>query len=175
MKKVPQPLFLLVFALLLALAAHGQQIANTPDSIYEDFSKAYAEGDVTILEKLYVEDAVLLNLYDDSNPNSIQGNTTIQNYFSKFFKQVEKNGQTTRLVFKIMDRQNLGDTILDNGFYELTYTAADSSEIKSYGKLSTVLVLDQGLWKFKVDANTNTDEAEYKAATSTSGPEPKGP
>ncbi len=164
-------LFLFVFASVGML--YAQRTANTPNSIYENFSEAYHEMDANILEKLYVKDAVLLNLYDQSTPNSIHGNQTIQNYFSKFFEQVEKNGQTMRLVFKITNRKDLGKSILDNGFYELTYVQSDSSEIKTYGKLSTILILEEGLWKFKVDANTNTEETEYLQAKTDGMRQPK--
>ncbi len=163
--------FLCVFAFVEML--HAQRTANTPNSIYENFSKAYIEMDGGILEELYVKDAVLLNLYDQSNPNSIHGNKAIQNYFSKFFEQVKKNGQTMRLVFKITDREDLGETILDNGFYELTYFEQDGSEIKTHGKLSTIIKMEDGLWKFMVDANTNTEEAEYRKANTNKVTQPK--
>ncbi len=173
MKNAFYPLFLVIFVFVTAGTVHAQRTANTPNNIYENFSKAYLELDAGILEQLYVKDAVLLNLYDQSNPNSIHGNQTIQNYFSKFFKQVEKNGQTMRLVFKITNREDLGEKILDNGFYELTYFQPDGSETKTHGKLSTILKMEDALWKFMVDANTNTEEVEYRNADTNGVTQPK--
>ncbi|MEL6918820.1 MAG: hypothetical protein AAFO99_13945, partial [Bacteroidota bacterium] len=82
-----------VLAFFMVINSFGQEQRQNPNILYENFSKAYREKNAILLEELYMQDAVLLNLYDSSGPNSIQGKTAIKNYFSNFFKIAEKNGQ----------------------------------------------------------------------------------
>ncbi|MGB5818427.1 MAG: hypothetical protein WBG90_03005 [Saonia sp.] len=173
MKRALRTKGFLLLLVLMAVTSYGQKTEHSPNILYENFSKAYREMDAAIVEQLYLKDAVLLNLYDSASPNSISGKNEIKNFFSDFFKRFKKNGQELRLAFKITDREELKDAILDNGFYELTIISPNRPKVINYGKLSTILKLDNGNWKFLVDANTNTDEIEYKNAKTGSIPQPR--
>ncbi|WP_350285717.1 hypothetical protein [uncultured Croceitalea sp.] len=131
---------------------------------YQLFCKAYHNLDANLLTSLYTKDAVLLNLYDSSDPNSVKGNERIASYFERFFNNVIGAGQELRLSFKIITREVNPKTICDNGYYQLTIISKDRPDQTSYGKLAAVLTLEENQWKFKIDANTNTDEKEFLTA-----------
>lgn len=152
---------------LWTIQGYCQTQEPNPDRLYEDFSQAYHDMNAELINQLYTQDAVLLNLYDASHPSSIHGNEEIANFFSEMFNRIEKNGEKLELTFKIIDRKKIKDTILDNGFYILTVHGPDRAKRTSYGKLSTILKLGEKGWKFTVDANSNTDESEYRNAEGT--------
>ena len=153
----------------------AQQSAKTINHPYEGFSKAYHTLDATILADQYVEDAVLVNLYQNGVPNSIKGAPAIKNYFQSFFEKIKRSDQTLELTFKITDREKVGNRYYDNGYYQLKVTGSEQTSRISYGKLSTVLIWDKGKWKFQVDANTNTTKAQYETAKTNTIPQPEEP
>lgn len=157
---------------LWVVQGYSQTPDHDPNRVYEAFALAYLDMNASNIDQLYVEDAVLLNLYDSSNPSSISGNKEIANYFSEMFARFGKTGQKLELTFKIIDRKKIEDTILDNGFYALTIHGDDQAKRVSYGKLSTILKLEQEGWKFMIDANSNTDESEYQNAEGNEIPRP---
>lgn len=159
MKFISSMLFLLCLTV-----SFGQQDESNANRPYENMSTAYRSLDSKLLSDSYTEKAVLLNLYDSSNPNSIKGNKEINAYFENFFQGFRQRGQTMSLSFKIIDRQKIEESIYDNGFYNLTIYTPDKPDYNSYGKLSTILVLDEGHWKFNIDSNSNTDKEEYDKA-----------
>lgn len=150
--------------LFWAVAGYAQTTEHDPDRLYTDFARAYRDKDADQIDRLYTTEAVLLNLYDSSSPSSVRGNAEIAKFFGRMFERIEKNGQRLQLAFKIVDRKKMGSTILDNGFYILTVQGKDSVSSISYGKLAAVLNLDKEGWKFAVDANSNTDEQEFRQA-----------
>lgn len=162
MKKIGWKRTILGFCFFALLQGHAQNQEDDPNQVYTDFARAYHEMDASKIDQLYTPDALLLNLYDASEPSSIRGNTAIADFFAKMFDRFGKNGQKLELTFKIIDRQRLEDAILDNGFYTLTIIGPDQPNIVSFGKLSTLLRWQEGRWRFAVDANSNTDQVEYQ-------------
>ncbi|MBK8051741.1 MAG: alpha/beta hydrolase [Saprospiraceae bacterium] len=165
---------LVVFSLLLLFAfssTFGQNTEPIPNLLYENFVKAYDELDAEKLANLYTINAEALNLYDRSNPNSLKGKEDIKKYFAKFFQAIKDNNQKLQLTFKIIDRKKVGDNVLDNGFYRLEVLTPNKPSSFSFGKISTVLELQDGVWKFKTDATTNTDFIEYENAGHKTIPE----
>jgi len=155
---------LIILMLFFSLALTAQQSEKTINQPYESFSKAYKTLDATILEHNYAKKAVLLNLYENGEPNSIKGAKAITDYFNLFFEKIKSSGQTMELTFKITDREKVGDRYYDNGYYKLKMTGGQQPVYTGYGKLSTVLVWDDGKWKFQIDANTNTSEEYFENA-----------
>ncbi|MEM9075998.1 MAG: hypothetical protein AAGC43_03120 [Bacteroidota bacterium] len=162
-----------LFLILLSANSHAQKETSEVNRPYEDFSLAYSKLDTEILTKTYTDDAVLLNLYDNRQPNSIIGAEDIKQYFAGFFKRLKESNQSLTLTFKIIKRTMKDNVIYDNGYYKLVSSGPDVPERTSHGKLSTVLVREEGRWKFKVDSNSNTDRKEYESAKEGFMPQPK--
>ena len=168
-----KPLLVLILIFSFSIHMAAQQSVNAINEPYEAFSKAYASLDVTHLADYYMEDAVLVNLYENDVPNSVKGATAIKDYFQSFFKKIKGSGQTLALTLKITDREKVNNRYFDNGYYKLTRTGPEQAVQIGYGKLSTVLIWDEGKWKFQVDANTNTTEMEYENAQADAIAQPK--
>ncbi|MEM8846068.1 MAG: hypothetical protein AAGD17_03095 [Bacteroidota bacterium] len=162
-----------LFVSLLSTNFQAQKETSEVNRPYEDFSLAYSALDAEILTTTYIHNAVLLNLYDNRQPNSIIGAEDIKQYFADFFKRLKENNQSLTLTFKIIDRTIKDSVVYDNGYYKLVSSGPDIPERISHGKLSTVLIRDDGRWKFKVDSNSNTDQKEYVSAKAGSMPQPK--
>jgi pimeloyl-ACP methyl ester carboxylesterase len=156
----------LIFILsIISITCGAQTIDENPDALYYKFTKAYDELNSIKLANLYIEDAEVLNLYDHSKPNSMKGRIEIENYFAKFFKSIQDNNQRIQLTFKIENRSKVDNIILDNGYYFLQTIRPNLPSYFSYGKFSTVLEIEDGMWKFKTDATTNTDFIVYENAS----------
>ena len=141
-------------------------IAQTdPDNLYQDFIKGYDALNAEAVARLYLDDAVILNLYDGADPNAVKAMENIRNYFQSFFERVDANQQKVKVTFKITQREKTGNTIYDNGFYRLEYSSQGQINRMSYGKLSAILEKSNGHWRFKVDAQTNTTAEEYEKAS----------
>ncbi len=160
----------MLFALLFSLALNGFGQEQDPDSLYIRYNHAYKTLDADLLADCYVEGAVLLSLYDGSDPISIKGSEKIKAYFDSFFQQFRDNGQQLELTFKITDRQKIGETVYDNGYYKLSILSEGNPVHVGHGKLSALITIDDGHWKFSIDANTNTDEAEFAKVGAVSIP-----
>ncbi len=163
----------ILFAIFLSINISAQKEKSDINRPYEDFSLAYRTLNAEILSNTYNSDAVLLNLYDTRQPNSIISSESIKQYFASFFKRLKEEKQALSLSFKIIDRQVKDGVVYDNGYYKLVSSGSDVPERISHGKLSTILVYDEGRWKFKIDSNTNTDQKEYESAKAGSMPQPK--
>lgn len=162
---------LLLLSIISACKCFGQQNANNPDLLYEQFTKAYDELSADKLSSLYMANAEVLNLYDGDNSNSMKGQPAIKKYYEDFFSLFTPNNQKLLLTFKIVDRKKSGENILDNGFYRLEIVTPNKPSSFSYGKFSTVLEEQNGSWKFKTDATTNTEFVEYENAALKTIPE----
>lgn len=135
---------------------------NNPDLLYENFAKAYADLDADSITALYLPNAEILNLYDESPPSSIKGEKDIRRYYAEFFQQFKGGKQTLELTFKITDRKKIQNVILDNGYYRLEILSPNSPPTTTYGKFSTVLESVENTWKFKTDATTNTNFIDFE-------------
>ncbi|UJH67433.1 hypothetical protein [Allomuricauda sp. SCSIO 65647] len=158
-------------ALLFSLTLNGFGQEQDPDNLYIKYSHAYKALNADSLADCYVEGAVLLSLYDGSDPISIKGYEKIKAYFDSFFQQFRDNGHQLDLSFKITDRQKIGETVYDNGYYKLSILSEGNPVHIGYGKLSALIVMDDVNWKFSIDANTNTDEAEFAKVDAVSIPQ----
>lgn len=146
---------------LLTFTGFAQQ---SPDALYENFTKAYDELNAEKIANLYVEHAEMLNLYDGGNANSTKGRSEIRKYFQDFFQRVKSKNQQLRLTFKVIDRKKNGEYSLDNGFYRLEILTPNKPSAFGFGKFSTILQQENDQYKFKTDATTNTDFEEYENA-----------
>jgi pimeloyl-ACP methyl ester carboxylesterase len=164
-------LLFLLLLLFFSSKSFGQQPVQSPDLLYENFTKAYDELSSEKLASLYIDNAEVLNLYDGDKSNSLKGQSEVKNYYSNFFQLFKINNQKLLLTFKVIDRKKVADNILDNGFYRLEIVTSNKPSLFSFGKFSTVLELQNGTWKFKTDATTNTDFIEYENALSKTIPE----
>jgi len=162
---------LFILFIIFSCKCFGQQDDNNPDFLYVNFTKAYDELSFEKLANLYVDKAEVLNLYDADNSNSMKGQSEVKNYYSKFFQSFKINNQKLQLTFKIINRETVGENILDNGFYRLEIISPNKPSQFTFGKFSTVLELQNGSWKFKTDATTNTDFIEYENAIAKTIPE----
>lgn len=138
--------------------------AQNPDFLYQKFSLGYDSLDAEIIADLYTEDAEVLYLYDNSNPSSFKGRPAILASFEGFFGYMEKENRVLKLVFKVIDRQQVGEHILDNAYYQMTIQIPNQRDFVDYGKISTVLQIADGAWKFKTDASTTATKDEFEKA-----------
>ncbi len=163
----------LTFFLLMLLTSpcFAQQTEQSPDLLYEKFSKGYDELNAEHIAKLYTSKAELLNLYDKENPNSVKGQDEIQKYFQTFFQTYKAANKKVQITFKIINRNKVDGIILDNGFYRIGILTENKPTFYYYGKFSTVLEFNDNIWKFRTDASNNTDFEEYENAISKTIPE----
>lgn len=151
--------------LLQFLCWLGMANAQNPDSLYLKFSQGYDNLDAKAIATLYTQDAEVLYLYDNANPNSYKGRAAIYTSFEDFFGYMRKEGRKLKLVFKVFNRQQIGANILDNAYYQMTIKIPNQPDFVDYGKISTVLQIEDGLWKFKTDASTTATKEEFEKAT----------
>jgi pimeloyl-ACP methyl ester carboxylesterase len=163
-------LVLIIFSLLPSFC-NGQQIGHDPDLLYENFARAYDELSAEKLAVLYTHNGEVLNLYSGVNSNSLMGHIEIKDFYGDFFQSFKANNQKLQLTFKIITRRNVGENILDNGFYQLEILTPNKPSQFVFGKFSTVLELENDEWKFKTDATTDTDFLDYENANGKAIPE----
>jgi pimeloyl-ACP methyl ester carboxylesterase len=163
----------LIFFLFVTLNFHcfGQQTEQSPDILYENFIKAYDDLSAEKIADLYTDKAEVLNLYDADKSNSLKGQAEVKKYYQDFFQIFKSKNQKLILTFKITDRKKVDANILDNGFYRLEILTPANPSSFTFGKFSTVLELQNNVWKFKTDATTNTDFSEYENAISNTIPQ----
>jgi pimeloyl-ACP methyl ester carboxylesterase len=162
---------ILLTLFILSTNCFGQQKEPSPDTLYSNFVKAYDELNAEHLTNLYTDNAEALNLYDNSNSNSLKGKQEIKEYYERFFQSIKNQNQKLVLTFKIVSRRKVNENFLDNGFYRLEIVSPNKPSIFSYGKFSTILELHNNYWQFKTDATTNTEFNEYENALSKTIPE----
>jgi pimeloyl-ACP methyl ester carboxylesterase len=163
----------IIILLFISFNIHcfGQKIEQNPDILYENFTKAYDSLSSKSIANLYLENAEVLNLYDGENSSSMKGKMEIQKYYKDFFERFKNNNQKLKLTFKIANREKVGKNILDNGFYQLEFITQNMPSFFTFGKFSSVLELENDVWKFKTDATTNTDYVEYENSVEPKIPE----
>ena len=154
-------LLLLVFQ----LRTYAQTASDRPDKLYLEFVQAYHELNVAKITKLYTQDAAIINLYDQQLPGSFNGQTAIKTFYEQYFKSVADNGQQMQLTFKITERRQSKNSIVDLGYFLLEVTATDKPATILYGRFYTQLVYQDQQWRFKTDAATNAGASEYQNAT----------
>lgn len=152
------------FSFLLLLLICQLSNAQNPDILYQKFSKGYDNLDAKAIANLYTKDAEVLYLYKDANPNSFKGRENILTSFEEFFGYMINEKRTLKLVFKIIDRKQVNNKILDNGFYQMTIQIPEHEDFIDYGKVSTVLQKEEGVWKFCTDASTTATKEEFEKA-----------
>ena len=139
--------------------------SQSPDKLYEEFSKSYEKLDPVLLGNLYATDAVLINMYDNNEPTSLKGKAPITQFFRKLFERAQQEGTSLNITFKVTSRQQVGDQLLDNGFYHLVVSTVKESYDR-YGKFSIVHKKESGEWKFATDANSTATREEFDNSTS---------
>lgn len=133
---------------------------------YESFSKGYRSLNAELISSSYTQDGILINVYHDAEPKSYQGRQRIQNFFTETIGRAKKENLKLKITFKVLDRQLLKETVLDNGFYKLEIIDQNNISSQRYGKFSIVLRKESNSWKFFVDTNASANEEEYQNAKS---------
>lgn len=151
-------LSVLVITILIGSAGFAQTM---PDSVYAAFSRAYKSLDAKSITRLYTNNAVVTNLYRHDAPSTIVGSQEINAYFDNFFGQFPSRSQHLELVFKVSQRRKIGNEYFDNGYYRLTILKNKETVQTLYGKFATVLVEENGKWKFRSDATSDADPDEF--------------
>jgi pimeloyl-ACP methyl ester carboxylesterase len=163
--------FIFFSFILLTSLCFGQQTDQSPDFLYEKFSKGYNDLNADHIANLYTNKAELLNLYDKESPNSVKGKNEIQQYFQNFFQTYKAVNKKLQITFKITSRKKIDENILDNGFYRVGILTENKPTFYYYGKFSTILEFTEDVWKFRTDASNNTDFEEYENAISKTIPQ----
>ena len=143
-----------------------ENINNELSVPYSAFSKGYESLNSEIVSSSYTKDAILINVYNDSEPESYKGRRNIDNFFSENLKRAKNENVNLKIVFKISERKALKETVLDNGFYKLEIVDQSKMRNVRYGKFSIVLKKESDDWKFFVDTNASSTKQEYQNAKS---------
>jgi hypothetical protein len=149
---------MLASLVLLATSAFTQ---TAQDSVYSQFSRGYRSLDSKAITDLYSKNAVVTNLYRHDAPSTLVGSLEISAYFKSFFEQFNLRNQQLELVFKVSQRRKIGNEYFDNGFYRLTIFKNKDTIQTLYGKFATILVEENGKWKFRSDATSDADPEEF--------------
>lgn len=153
-----------IFLVLAILPCFLLGIAQNPDLLYQQFSKGYDDLDAVAIANLYTNDAEVMYLYANSNPQSFKGKAAILASFQSFVDYTKNEDRTVSIVFKVIDRQKVGENFFDNGYYQLTVNAPNQKGFVDYGKISTILQVEAGEWKFKTDVSTSATREEFEKA-----------
>lgn len=132
------------------LAINGFSQSDTKEEIsgiYKKFADAYSKLDADAAANLYASDALIIYLYDDSQPSSIAGRENIKKSFTDFFQNFSQNKSRLNITFKIADRKSAADEIFDSGFYQLEIISAENKKSYSFGKFSAVLTRSDNDWE----------------------------
>jgi len=133
---------------------------------YLNFSKGYESFNSEMISNAYTKDAILINVYNDSEPESYRGRRKINYFFSENLERAKTENINLKITFKISNREALKETILDNGFYKLEILDQSKKTIERYGKFSIVLKKEADDWKFFVDTNASSNKEEFQNAKS---------
>jgi len=141
------------------------------NDIYKKFAEAYSKLDAGAAASLYVSDALLIYLYENSQPSSIVGRENIKKSFADLFQNISLKKSRLNISFKIADRKNVSDEIFDNGFYQLEIITVNNEKSLYFGKFSAVLTHLDGQWKFKADTSASAKFEEFENIDSLTIPE----
>lgn len=151
--------FLFCFSFVFCASLMKAQ-TDQPVNVYRILSNIYSSKSMDEIKEAYSLNAVLINLYQKSEPHMIVGLEDINNYYANFFKGFAENGQNLELIFKIIDRRFVNEKLYDSGYYELIISDASGNVQKYHGKFNTILVQENGRWIIQNDATTDNIEAE---------------
>jgi uncharacterized protein (TIGR02246 family) len=118
------------------------------DTIYAEFSRAYATLDADLVTNLYAEDAAYL-----APGNDIQtGRSEIRKGFASFFDWVKREGRTMTISFRIVQRRIEKNIGYDVGVYTIVQQKDGKEVGTGSGKFVVVAVKGKGgQWRFQVD------------------------
>ncbi len=156
-----------ICSMWFSCACSAQQKLHTPpnpDVLYENFAQGYRELDAERLAALYTSEAVLMNLYEKTQPSSLQGREAIRQYFAEFFQPFKSNNVRFTLRFKIISRKETNDMVWDNGVSRLDVYRPKAAPQTVFAKFSTVLVREGTTWKLRTDATASANFLEYENA-----------
>lgn len=158
MRDLRRLLGVLVMSVLFVTVGVAQA---APDSVYAQFSRAYHDLDAKAVTRLYTNNAVVSNLYRHDAPSTFVGSAEISAYFESFFRQFIPRNQRLELEFKVSQRRKIGTECFDNGYYRLTILKDKEPIQILYGKFATVLIQENGKWKFRSDATSDAEPDEF--------------
>jgi len=125
------------------------KIDETPiNNVYDTFSEAYRNLDVSLVEKIYTDSAIYLNPGDP-----IQfGKSEFIGSFARMFSEAKADSAMLDIQFRILDRRLTTDQAVDIGYYQLQRKKGTEIGFTSVGKFITVLKKQSdGTWKFITD------------------------
>ncbi|WP_420402053.1 hypothetical protein [Flagellimonas sp.] len=175
-----QKRFLLLLSFLILLGCSDQpKQGGDPSKILETayskselsvpyltFSKGYESLNSELISSAYTTDAILINVYNDSEPESYKSRKNIGAFFAENLERAKNENVALKIIFKISKRKVLKETVLDNGFYKLELVGRNQVTTERYGKFSIVLKKESNDWKFFVDTNASSTKEEYQNAKS---------
>jgi ketosteroid isomerase-like protein len=150
---------------LLLLSCHSEAGKPLPDDesaidqVYDLFSRAYRELDISLIDSIYQVDAIYLNPGD-----AIQfGKTSFIGSFQSMFETSKTDSSSLDIRFCIVDRQISKDQVVDIGYFNLTRSKDGQAAGSSVGKFITVLKKQpDGHWKFIADGYSQAPMEAWK-------------
>jgi len=139
-----------------------ENIKNELSVPYLTFSKGYESLNSEMISSSYTKDAILINVYNGSEPQSYKGRKRIEDFFSENLERAKNENVSLKIIFKVSERKVLKETILDNGFYKLEIVDQNKKTKERYGKFSIVLKKESEDWKFFVDTNASCTKEEFQ-------------
>ena len=129
----------------------GEEATRAFDRVYEEFSRAYRDGDPAGVTALYTPDAFYLAPGDSIARGGVDRHF---GWLASF-----EAGQGPVIEFEIVDRQVAGDLAYDIGYY--TIRAADApAGGGSRGKFIVIWKRAEGAWRIHADGYSEVRDDE---------------
>ncbi|MBK8505244.1 MAG: nuclear transport factor 2 family protein [Saprospiraceae bacterium] len=138
----------LLFACDSTPSESSEMDASAIDQVYELFSKAYQDLDVTLVDSIYVDDAIYLSPGD----SILFGKDQFIGTFRQMFDNSKADSASLDIDFSVKNRQINNDQAVDRGYYHLQRSKSGQPQFTDVGKFITVLKKQSnGQWKFIAD------------------------
>jgi len=154
MKKISilMPIFLIPYLLFSQDNIHEE----VNKSVYNVFSTAYEASDAKLYQSIHSKKLLRIT----------SGGEKIRDY-DEYLGNLEeewKDRKGVKIDFRIFERINTTVTVSDRGVYRVTYNAGTSSARNNYGIFHTVIMLEEGKWRFIVDYDEPANKEDFDAA-----------
>ncbi|NGP89943.1 YybH family protein [Fodinibius halophilus] len=151
----------LLFLFIGISPAFGQKAPKSVDKVYEQFSKAYEQLNLSMVAALYHKEAYYLTPNPEDSIRKGIGN--IIDSFRGTFESAQKRGSSLKISFDIVERETSGNMAYDVGYYKFEAFPNEGKPFKSAGKFVTILrKKSDGRWQFVVDAFSDAPVTAFK-------------
>ncbi len=149
------------FRLLFALVLCAQTLFGQSDSleqiqinkdVWYNFMKAYKELDASLFNQIHTDD--VLRVIVDQEMMMVGSEYLDRNL--ETFNRWNANRIDQRIEFSFLSRTRKDDWAYEVGIFKLTRKNGWQSQ-SYYGKFNVTLKKINGIWKIKIDADTNED------------------